>query len=99
MFAKQTITFADGSKRELAFTLGTFRRLHIATGVDFFEDMGKLTPRYFPDLIAAALTGEPSLTADQVADLIPLAELAAVSDALVAGLGGTKADPNATGTA
>lgn len=92
------INFSDGSSREIDITLGTFRRLKRATGIDFFVDMSKLTPEYFPDLIAASLVGEPTLSGDEVADLIGVADLANVSEAITIAFG-QKADPNDQGTA
>ena len=68
------ITLADGRERTLRYTLGSLRRLK-AMGVDLLAMPEDQILLHLADLLWAGLvTDDPTLTPEDVAELIPLAD-------------------------
>jgi hypothetical protein len=88
----QVITFSDGSKREIRFNLGVFKRLKEKFGYSFLngEAWSKLDETVLPDVIYEALTDKSDMTPDLVAELISIDLIPDIMDSISLALNGKK---------
>lgn len=92
-----TVTFGDGKERVLRYSLGAAKRLKKTFGASLFNGFRDIDEDKLPILIYEGLRGgDPSLTIDQVEEMIDMQALPEVLKAIMAAFGYDNSPKNDT---